>query len=139
MKKIAILSIVVFLLIGCKIIKTNDVGTSDLVNHRFELIFYNNEDITSTVIPTAFIQFDNEMKVNGKMCSQFYSENPANLINDILSVTTYVSTRIYCPNEIYNKLDIVINKLLKAGIKVNYQDNLLILTDNLDMLIFKQS
>lgn len=93
--------------------ESKKITTADLINHRFVLIKFNNEDVSPD--KQAEIEFTEDMNVTGKMCNRFVGKTI--LENDTLKSNGLAMTKMLCNDEQLNKLDNIIGQLFADGAK----------------------
>lgn len=109
------------------------VDPKDLIHHRFELISVNNEAFSQN--NQVFIEFNENMNINGKMCNVFFGQ--ATLNTTILKSPGVSMTKMQCgDNEQLNQLDKMISLLLKNGatLSLDSETGILILKNDQDKL-----
>lgn len=121
------------LLSGCH--TEEKVKPDDLLYHRFALVQANGNKVNveqDQEIP--YIEFNENFNISGKMCNNFSGQ--AIYKDNKITSDNLVSTKMLCPNDELNKLDYMIDEVLKRGANVTLKNNQLTLKSGNDTLIF---
>lgn len=90
------------------------IVAEELMHHRFTIIKWNNEEIK--LDPSEFIEFGENLTINGKMCNDFSGQ--LILQNNQIKASDLVMDSVICNNSQLNQLDDAIKKLLQHGAKI---------------------
>lgn len=105
-----------------------------LLHHNFVLTSINGRVFTGTErIP--YIEFTEGFRASGRMCNQFTGQ--ADLAGNTLSVKQMASTRMMCPDAELNQFENDFSQMLMEGAKITLDDNMLTLTGNGHVMIFR--
>ena len=99
------------------------VVAEDLMHHRFELVKANDQTISND--GNIYIEFGENLTLNGKMCNRFFGQST--LQDGVLKSSGLAMTKMLCGSEQLNQLDNNINQLLKNGANITLTDKQLTL------------
>jgi heat shock protein HslJ len=121
------------LLTGCH--SDEKVKPDALLYHRFALVKANGDEVkVEQDQEVPYIEFNENFNISGKMCNNFSGQ--AIYKDGKITSDNLVSTKMLCPSDQLNKLDYMIDEMLKRGANVALRNNQLTLKSGNDILIF---
>lgn len=104
-----------------------------LVHHNFTLVSVDDKPYQGANVPN--IAFNEGMRVSGAICNQFMGQGE--LQNDVLTVKQLASTKKLCFEDELNNYENLISALLMDGARVEFQNKLLILSNEEHKVVYK--
>jgi Heat shock protein len=125
---------IVFTAAGCA--GNKPLAQKDLMHRRFVLVSVDGKPFT-TPMRQPDIEFGENFLVYGGMCNHYRGHGK--LAGNVLTVDRLASTRMLCPDDELNKLEMLFGQMLAAGADISFDGKTLTLKQGGRTLLFTVS